>query len=47
MSAARRYYALARVLKSFSAALSSSGGDIKRRFALVEDGIFFSDITYM
>ncbi|KAL7789018.1 glycosyltransferase family 31 protein [Trichoderma ceciliae] len=47
MSVTRRYHELARVLKSFSAVLSSSGGAIKRWFALVEDDIFFPDIAYL
>jgi hypothetical protein len=47
MSLTRRYHELARILKSFSAVLSSSGGAIKRWFALVEDDIFFPDIAYL
>ncbi|KAM0258094.1 hypothetical protein ACHAQJ_003999 [Trichoderma viride] len=47
MSITKRYHELARVLKPFSAVLSSSGGAIKRWFALVEDDVFFPDIAYL
>ncbi|RFU74834.1 glycosyltransferase family 31 [Trichoderma arundinaceum] len=47
VSVTTRYHELARVLKSFSAVLSSSGGSIKRWFALVEDDIFFPNIEYL
>lgn len=47
MSVTKRYHELARVFRSFSAVLSSSGGAVKRWFALVEDDIFFPDITYL
>lgn len=47
MSLTSRYHELAHLLKSFGAVLSSSGGAIKRWYALVEDDVFFPDISYL
>ncbi|KAL9488567.1 hypothetical protein ACSS6W_000844 [Trichoderma asperelloides] len=47
MSLTSRYHELAHLLKSFGAILSSSGGAIKRWYALVEDDVFFPDVSYL
>lgn len=46
MSMARRYYELARILKTFGANLAANGQE-KRWFGLVEDDIFFPSLSYL
>lgn len=46
MSMARRYYELARILKTFGANLAANGQQ-KRFFGLIEDDIFFPSLSYL
>lgn len=46
MSMARRYYELARILKTFGANLAGNGQQ-KRFFGLIEDDIFFPSLAYL
>ena len=46
MSLARRYYELSRILKSFGASLAANGQE-KRWFGLIEDEIFFPNLSYL
>lgn len=46
MSIARRYYELAGILKTFGANLAANGQE-KRWFGLIEDTIFFPNLSYL
>lgn len=46
MSMARRYFELARILKTFAANLAANGQD-KRWFGLVEDDVFFPSLSHL
>lgn len=46
MSLARRYYELARILKTFGVNLVANGQH-KRWFALIEDNVFFPSLSYL